>query len=368
MACAMGTSAAKADGGELWVGGAGGPTYDGLLNTFNLSGVTAIAAGSNFTMVLQNGVIYTWGDNMVGQLGRGTGLVPYDGTAARPLDNPPSGTVTAIAAGGTTSFAIMNGGSLYAWGSNGYGQLGTGFSDYNPHDTPTPVQDLSSGVTAVAVGWTYCMAIKDGGVWSWGTNANGDRYTPTPMSTLSSGITAIAAGASHGVALDNAGEVWIWGSNADGSGAINTPELVTGLGTVIAIAAGGDATLAVTTNGDVWGWGENFGTSPIDLTLNVYHDLTNVVDVAIGWDNSYGGSRYTFYALTGTGDLYEWTSDVGSVPTLQGDPGDVFAKIVANGTHALAIKNWAVDTPEPGSLGLLTIGVVGLLMRRRSRA
>ena len=99
------------------------------------SGVSIIAAGSSYhTCAVQNGAAYCWGYNNGGQLGNAA----YGGGSNVPI--PVIGLptpVTQISGGGLHTCAAAPGG-VYCWGSNGYGQLGTGGSPGRA-DTPTLV-------------------------------------------------------------------------------------------------------------------------------------------------------------------------------------------------------------------------------------
>lgn len=82
--------------------------------------------------LLDNGVLYAWGDGRQYQLGTGT-------TASQPLPvrvplRPGLGFVK-IATSGATSYGITRGGDLYAWGYNRFGQVGDGTRT----NAPTPV-------------------------------------------------------------------------------------------------------------------------------------------------------------------------------------------------------------------------------------
>ena len=75
-----------------------------------------------------------------GQLGDGT-------TAAvnSPVRIGSASDWTAIAAGGSSSFALKADGTLWAWGLNDCGQLGIGAADTTPHKTPVKVHPSGTG-------------------------------------------------------------------------------------------------------------------------------------------------------------------------------------------------------------------------------
>ena len=79
----------------------------------------------------------------------------------------------------------------------------------------------ASRVTAVATGANHSLALlEDGTVTAWGLNFEGelgdgtdtDRTYPVTVGSLS-GVTAITSGAYHSVALKNDGKIWAWGFN-----------------------------------------------------------------------------------------------------------------------------------------------------------
>src|ERR1051326_8751073 len=57
-----------------------------------------------------------------------------------------------------------HGGILYAWGANGYGQLGDGTTAR--HVVPGPVS-ISGGIGAAAAGYDFSLAAQNGAVYSW---------------------------------------------------------------------------------------------------------------------------------------------------------------------------------------------------------
>jgi alpha-tubulin suppressor-like RCC1 family protein len=256
--------------------------HDGVDYTF----VANYHGGTGNDLVLQwadTGVL-TWGYNRYGQLGNGTTAnrsVP--GPIVRDAGFPPGLTCTALASGYLHTLALCADGSLFSWGYNIYGQLGTG--DSSQSSLPVRV-DLAGAlarktVVAIACGTYHNLALcSDGTLASWGYNnygqlGTGDTATrKAPASVVTHGalvgkhVVGIAAGAYHSAALCSDGTVVAWGFNDDGElGNGNTagstePVAVDRSGalagkTVIAIAAGQYHTLALCSDGTLCAWGYN---------------------------------------------------------------------------------------------------------------
>ena len=185
-----------------------------------MTGVTAIAAGSNHSLALKtNGTLWSFGYNYYGQLGTTTN----NGTGtASPTPTQVMTNVTAIAASGTNSLALKTDATLWSFGSNYYGQLGTTTNNGTGTGNPTPTQ-VMTGVTAIAAGTSHSLALRtDGTLWTFGYNYFGQLGTttnngiatanPTPTQVMTN-VTAIAAGTSHSLALKTDGTLWTFGSN-----------------------------------------------------------------------------------------------------------------------------------------------------------
>ncbi len=250
------------------------------LQVGGLSGVVTVAAGDRHALALtRDGTVWAWGYNPFGQLGATSqetcALANTDLPCSRtPLQVVGLSGVTAVGAGSRHSLAVQSDGTVWAWGLNSSGQLGTASNDTCSgapcSATPIQVPGLSGG-TALAAGHNYSLAVtSDGAVWGWGRNdagqlgtgATADASTPVQVAGLT-GVTDVAAGQDHSLALKNDGTVWAWGSNEFGdlgTGSTNgarTPVLVAGLSGVVAVAAGEDHSLAVKADGSVWAWGLN---------------------------------------------------------------------------------------------------------------
>jgi hypothetical protein len=114
----------------------------------------AVEAGWDQALVLKtDATVWGWGANSTGQLGTGgtgTVLVP---TQAAGLSGVVAISMAADSNGGT-SLALQADGTLRGWGRNNFGQTGVGYTSTPPAPpvlTPTPVPGLG-GVVAVAAG------------------------------------------------------------------------------------------------------------------------------------------------------------------------------------------------------------------------
>jgi len=121
------------------------------------------------------GRIFTWGCNMYGQLGDGTGInksVPTEITNQFGL--LPSETITQVSLGNSFSAAITSSGRIFTWGYNWAGQLGDSTTDNK--FTPTEITNQFSllpgeTITQVALGDLHSSATTSSGrIFTWGIN------------------------------------------------------------------------------------------------------------------------------------------------------------------------------------------------------
>jgi len=376
-----------------------------------LTGVTAILTGSTlldaYSLALRgDGTVWAWGSNVYGQLGDGT-------TKQRlaPVQVSGLSDITSIVTGrhdsnsyrfmerAGYSLALRRDGTVWAWGSNAAGQLGDG--TYNYRTAPVQVSGLT-GITAIVAGkvspyWvshsTYALALRnDGTVWAWGSNAFGQlgdgtmnsRVAPVQVSGLT-GVTAIAAGsmsAGHSLALRGDGTVWAWGSNRTGQlgdGTTNdrlAPVQVSGLSGVTTLAMGTVYSLALRRDGTVWAWGSNQqgelgdGTTNDRLAPVQVSGLTGVTFIATGTlGPSYTQGRSTSgdyaLALRGDGSVWAWGSNESrqlgrGLTGRRSTPGQAsnltnVSSLAAGQRHSLALRRdgtvWAWGSNQEGALG-----------------
>jgi alpha-tubulin suppressor-like RCC1 family protein len=186
--------------------------------------VVAGVAGAAPALAAVPGTPYTFGSNSFGELGSG-------GSANRFSAGPVVGINDAVELHGGREHvvALRANGAVWTWGSNQHGQIGDGTSGTaNNRRSPVQVTGLS-GIEMVSGGHYHSMALlADGTVRAWGNNAQsqlGDgttsrRTRPVAVTTGPgvnlSGVTLIAGGRGHSLALLGDGTVRAWGYNATG--------------------------------------------------------------------------------------------------------------------------------------------------------
>jgi uncharacterized repeat protein (TIGR01451 family) len=360
--CAWGLN----DYGQLGIGNYNNSTLPVPIS--GLSGIIALAAGSVHSLALKSdGTVWAWGENSFGQLGIGG----YSVSRNTPVQVSGLSGIVAIAAGAAHSLALKSDGSVWAWGSNYVSQLGLAHPAPNSVDTPVQVPGLS-GAVAIASGYDHGLAVtSDGSVWAWGNNPTGNLGTgstvgfvrpPARVQSLSQ-VISVAAGDGQSLALKSDGTVWLWGSSFMGGGKV--PVQISGLSSVVGVASGDRHVLAWTTNGIVWAWGLNHfgqlgnGTLSDSSTPVAPWVFPPVVSVA-------GGGSHTL-AVRSTGDTWAWgNNESGQLGYATPGSSAIFPeqvvsvrgaiKVAAGWRHSLAITKFASVSPTTHNFGFVLLG------------
>jgi len=279
VAAGYGTSAALLADGTVWTWGnnvngqLGYSTTAGYVTTPQkvpgLSGITQIVMawpGDGYALG-SDGTVWAWGDNSDGQLGNGGTT-----SAIVPARVPGLNQVTQVAAANGHVLVRRSDGTVAAWGENNNGELGDGTTLNRL--TPVQVQVLT-GITEIATGSASYAVRSDGTLFSWGANFNGllgngstGGYVTTPAPLSLSGVTQLATNDDSTLAVvRSTGRVFAWGSNACGqlgdgtTVAKSAPELI-GLASVSQVAVSStileDSSAAIRSDGSLWTWGCNY--------------------------------------------------------------------------------------------------------------
>lgn len=234
--------------------------------------VTQIAASWHILALLSDGTVSAAGNNRSGQLGRPkAGLGSLRFLPAARVDLP--GKAVQVATGDEdASYALLEDGTVWAWGLGVSNNLGVRLSGARERHTPGQVPGLTGATRIVAYNASVMAVMQDGTVRAWGAVppllTGGDRVFPgvaTPIVIAGlANVSDVAVGPSGGYALTRDGRVFAWGSNLKGELGTGRaafeergPALVPGVSDVVSIATANGAAVAVTRDGRVWSWGSN---------------------------------------------------------------------------------------------------------------
>jgi hypothetical protein len=323
--------------------------------------VTAVAAGGRHTAAItEGGTLWAWGDNTRGQLGSGSSI-----NSTRPAQIGGAAGWSSVSAGYAHTAALKTDGSLWAWGRNDSGQLGDGsLTDQN-----APVRiGTDSNWASISAGSYHTMAIKtDGSLWAWGWNQFGQlgdgtmikRPEPVRIGTAAD-WAGVSAGVLYTTAVKTDGSLWAWGYNyygqlGGGSRIDQSSPAQIGTATDWASAAAGKFhTTAIKTGGTLWVWGRSHHDTSLSLSspYKMYDDTD--------WASAAEGDSQTM-ALKTDGTLWTWGS---RSPLSQVGTDSDWASVTASEDRILALKTdgslWAwcddftlvqVQIPLPAQTG-----------------
>jgi len=257
----------------------------------------SVASGHIFMLALKtDGTIWSiGGSNTVGQLADGTTISKSSPIQIGALTNWIS-----IASGGGHGAAINSSGALWMWGSNTDGQLADGTLDSK--SSPIQVGSLTDW-KQVSCGQLYTLALKlDGTLWSWGYNNGGQLGDATSVGKSSpvqigssTDWASCEAGQYHAAAIKTDGTLWTWGANNYGQlglGSVLTanyssPVQVGSLSNWKKVSCGYSYTTALKTDGTIWTWGFNTDGQLGDNT-NVHKSSPIQVGGLNNWKNIFG--------------------------------------------------------------------------------
>lgn len=253
--------------------------------------VTQIAAsGSTVLALAADGSIWGWGLAEKGLLGMEGGGTTYYSPIK--IADSAGHQFTQIEMGWYHAIALASDGTVWTWGDNSWGQLADG-TQSNPNPTLRPVAGLM-GHQIIEVGATNmgsAALTEDGTVFTWGANLGGSlgtgdteqqmALTPVQALTGTTPISKIYAGLYAVFAVQETGNIIAWGQNAyntlglgESIDQTSTPMQTDLPATISDIDIGNYWALFIDENGALSGRGINaaFNLDQWDLTQYLYPD------------------------------------------------------------------------------------------------
>ena len=255
------------------------------------------AAGtSTYTFgIKNNGTLWSWGLNTLGQLGLGDTI-----NRSSPVQIGTDTNWKDVNGNYDYTLAMKTDGTLWAWGVNNarYGD-NTSATSLSPKQISSAY--LWQDIIPLAQGG---LGIKyDGSIWSWGNNSFGilglnigtsqNRSSAVQIGSETNWSKIYGSGLSAN-AIKNDGTLWAWGKNDDGElGIRNTsdrssPVQVGQMNDWNSLYSSGRSKLAIKIDGSLWGWGLNTSgqigiatTSSISSPVQI-GNINNPLDVAMG--------------------------------------------------------------------------------------
>lgn len=203
--------------------GNGGTDNSNVPVSTGISGATKIAAGlTHFCALLSDTTVTCWGENASGQIGNGT-----TSDALSPVSVPGLSDVAEISLGRVDdsrkgySCVIKSNGSVWCWGTNAYGTLGTGEASGNIFEPVESTIHTKKVIKLANMDRTACALYEDQTMNCWGAYVDGLRGSGAkkPVSSdpldvaFPSGVKIVKLEANNNTtcALTDKDAIYCWG-------------------------------------------------------------------------------------------------------------------------------------------------------------
>ncbi len=282
---------------------------------------------------------------------------------------------TDVSAGDFHGVGIKEDGTLWTWGTNGFGQLG--FLGSQPLVYSIRQLGIDNNWKSVDAHQFYSVGLKnDGSIWSWGANYAGQLgignylYNALPRKIgVDNDWKSVRCGGELTVGLKTDGSIWIWGKIIGSSSYINrnTPLKLGVENDWRQIAVGDDFFLAIKQNGSLFGYGQNL-YGQVNKSPDIA-GVTNLVQIGIetDWKECSAGIENSG-AIKNDGTLWTWGRNqfgqIGNGTTSTSESTDItqvgtnndWKSLSAGVWNYLAIKNdgtiWGWGTNSENTLGI----------------
>ncbi|XP_040913690.1 X-linked retinitis pigmentosa GTPase regulator-like [Toxotes jaculatrix] len=209
--------------GQLGLGHCKNTTSFHLLHPFcDQAPIRMLSAGCNTSAALtEDGRLFMWGDNSVGQIGLGD-----EGFSSEPREVNVGEAVMWVSCGYHHSAFVTVAGDLYTFGESANGRLGLHVEQLANHRVPQRVQGILGHVTQVSCGGEHTVALTEENVYTFGRGQYGqlghgtflfEVDLPKPLEHFSnSSVRHIACGGNHTAVITDSGLLYTFGNGRHG--------------------------------------------------------------------------------------------------------------------------------------------------------
>lgn len=233
--------------------------------------------------------------------------------------------IVSVSAGRTHALAVTTDGKVVAWGSNGYGQLGSGGTVFET-EKPVAVTGMNNALSVtVGGGGSFALVVKsDHSLWACGINDRGQLGNGTTQGSaeyikIMDDVSKAAAGDKFAFAVKQDGTLWAWGANDRGQlGDGTTIDRLSPVKVADGIADT-NAYYALTTDGRMLEIGNEFAEAATGVSRIVDYNLAIMTDgtlwkCSVKYDDDYitgdvvdawSYNDNMYYAIKNDGSLWD---------------------------------------------------------------
>lgn len=233
--------------------------------------------------------------------------------------------IVSVSAGRTHALAVTTEGKVVAWGSNGYGQLGSGVTVFET-EKPVAVTGMNNALSVtVGGGGSFALVVKsDHSLWACGINDRGQLGNGTTQGSaeyikIMDDVSKAEAGENFAFAVKQDGTLWAWGANDRGQlGDGTTIDRLSPVKVADGIADT-NAYYALTTDGRMLEIGNGFAEAATGVSRIVDYNLAIMTDgtlwkCSVKYDDDYitgdvvdawSYNDNMYYAIKNDGSLWD---------------------------------------------------------------